>query len=830
MLPDAQFQIARFLAAPSFCPSRPQQKHRLVTLLTCIAFLPCVVPMTCHAQSTAHFAGIETVIGTHLSECFGVAVDGGGNVYIADTYNNRILKETPSVAGYTQSVVAIGLNTPYGVAVDAHGNLYVADTYNFRIVKETLSAGSYIPSVVVSSLTTTPWEVAVDRSGSVYFASNNQILKETPSGNGYTQTVIANAANNGLNDPWEVAVDAQGDVYITDNGNNRVVLERLSAGAYTQSTVATGLDFPSGIAVDASDNVYVANAYTDQILKETLTGGSYTQSVLPTGPLSFPYELAVDQSGNVYIANPQAGNVLKKSPISGSFGTVNIGSQSSTLSMVFAFDTAGRIGAPAVVTQGTPNLDFADTGGGSCTTNGTSVYYAAGDTCLLDVLFVPKSPGSRYGAGQLEDGSGNVIAAGYLQGTGKGPQVTFSPGRQTTITDSLQRPEALAVDAWGNIYVSSAFGAPAGVYREAPSASGYTQTLIVGGLNYPTGVAVDGSGVVYVSDTYNQRVLKETPAGTGYLQSTIGSGFGDVFGVAVDGSGNVYILNASQVLKETLTASGYVQSVVSASGLLQAIPTGIAVDGSGNVFVAVANGNLVLKETPVGSTYTETEVANFASNGLNQPMAVTVDAVGNLYIADAGNARVLKEAPSESGYIQSVVTTGSLAFPVGIAFDSAGNLIITDVGTDDRVLTVEFAHPLALNFAATVVGKTSSNSPQTVTVHNIGNDNLVIPAPATGNNPSISPNFTWNGNAASACKVAQAHSSKVVALAPGASCTLPISFTPRSKGVVNGALVLSDNSLNAHARQTITLAGTGEPKAAPAATWIPPAAEEDRQH
>jgi hypothetical protein len=71
---------------------------------------------------------------------FGIGVDGNGNVYVVDTFNNRILKETPVSGSYTESTVpSNGLLYPAAVAVDGHGNVYVADQANGRIVKEDLA-------------------------------------------------------------------------------------------------------------------------------------------------------------------------------------------------------------------------------------------------------------------------------------------------------------------------------------------------------------------------------------------------------------------------------------------------------------------------------------------------------------------------------------------------------------------------------------------------------------------------------------------------------------------------------------------------------------------
>ena len=80
-----------------------------------------------------------------------MAVDGSGNVYISDTYNFRVLKETVSSGSYTESTVPTSaLRYPSELVVDADGNLYIADTYNNRVLKETPSAGTYIESVTVT--------------------------------------------------------------------------------------------------------------------------------------------------------------------------------------------------------------------------------------------------------------------------------------------------------------------------------------------------------------------------------------------------------------------------------------------------------------------------------------------------------------------------------------------------------------------------------------------------------------------------------------------------------------------------------------------------------
>jgi hypothetical protein len=111
------------------------------------------------------------------------------------------------------------------------------------------------------------------------------------------------------------------------------------------------------------------------------------------------------------------------------------------------------------------------------------------------------------------------------------------------------------------------------------------------------------------------------------------------------------------------------------------------------------------------------------------------------------------------------------------------------------------------------VGSTSSDSPQTVTVENVGNAVLTFPVTNSGSNPSVPANFTLNSSGAAACPLEISGSSAPGTLAAGQSCLLPISFAPAAAGDLGGSLTLTDNALNAaapgYATQAIQLSGSG---------------------
>jgi len=181
----------------------------------------------------------------------GVAVDSGGNIYVADSTNHRIRKITSAgvvstLAGSGTGFFANGIGTsaqfnyPRGMAVDSGGNIYVADSHNHRIRKITAAgdvdtlAGSgaegFANGIGTSAQFHRPHGVAVDSVGNVYVAdsSNHRIRKITVAGvvstlAGSTRG-FANGAGTwaGFNDLSGVAVDSDGNVYVADYGNNRI--------------------------------------------------------------------------------------------------------------------------------------------------------------------------------------------------------------------------------------------------------------------------------------------------------------------------------------------------------------------------------------------------------------------------------------------------------------------------------------------------------------------------------------------------------------------------------------------------------------------------------
>ena len=242
------------------------------------------------SHSTISQPGISTdSSGNYISQLnnpSGVAMDSLGNLYIADTGNNRICMVDVSgnfttyagsangVAGYLDSGSSGALfNGPTSIAVDKFGRIFVADTGNNAI--------------------------RVIEKNSVYDSSQNIIqehkLTVTLVGQGYTLAGSAVGKTNFLNAPQGIALDSAGCVYFTDTGNHRIC--KVTAGgqlitlagsttisgdlAYLSGFIngnGTNASFksPTGLIVDLIGNIFVADTGNNVIRRVTQTGNVTT--------------------------------------------------------------------------------------------------------------------------------------------------------------------------------------------------------------------------------------------------------------------------------------------------------------------------------------------------------------------------------------------------------------------------------------------------------------------------------------------------------------------------------------------------------------------------
>jgi sugar lactone lactonase YvrE len=365
--------------------------------------------------------------------------------------------------------VGSGFTVPAAVAVDRSGNVFVADENN-NAVKEIVAVNGVVSSnsnvITVGSGFNGPLGVAVDGGGNVFVAdAGNSAVKAIVSVNG----VVSSSSNvitvgSGFSGPEGVAVDGSGNVFVADTGNNAVkeivAVNGVVSSSSTVNTIGSGFSGPTGVAVDGSGNVFFAGAESNVVKEIVAVNGVVSSSstvitigsgfVLPTG-------VAVDGSGNVFVSDTNTNAVKEIVAGAQKFPTTQVGSASAALTIYFTFDSGGSLAATPylVLTQGAQNLDFKAAATQASDACVTGQAYNAGDICTVNVTFTPAKPYQRIGAVQLMGSAGTPIATFYLRGTGAGPQVIF-PSNSTvnTIGSGFSQPNGVAVDGSGNVFVA----------------------------------------------------------------------------------------------------------------------------------------------------------------------------------------------------------------------------------------------------------------------------------------------------------------------------------------------------------------------------------------
>ena len=491
------------------------------------------------------------------------------------------------------------------------------------------------------------------------------------------------------------------------------------------------------------------------------------------------------------------------------FGSVNLGSN-ATATVNVNVPTATAFTSIKVVTMGATGLDFKPSGTGTCT---VGVTYAAGQTCTVGITFEPLYAGLRMGAVTLSNAGTGVYATTYLQGIGVGPEFAFNPG-VASATDpvlngrSLEFPSSLAVDGTETLFILDD-QVVTGAIIKAPPGNAAPSSIIghgVGGYNvdFPSAVAIDGAGNRIIVGGPGALAVRIPPgAGVGQTYTDpLHPTDGDFNGVAVDGAGDLFLLDTTYGdVVEFPTAPINAPPVFytpQPDGVALFSPWGLAVDYAGNLFIADV-GNTRVVEIPAGGG--AAVAIQPIVNGLGvHPANVAVDGVGNLYIADSSfpspTPRVV-EVPVGGGpafAIQPVVD-GIAVVPRALAFDPAGNLFIADVediSFNSRIVEVQRS-PAALNFALTRVGTTSSGSPQTVLVQNVGTT-------ALGAAPVYPVDFREDPAATDPCTAS-------TSLSTGQTCNLSIDFHPVSAGNLAESVDISDPSFP-YASAKVDVSGT----------------------
>jgi sugar lactone lactonase YvrE len=341
--------------------------------------------------------GTATQLGAQLSSPNGVAVDGTGNVYIADTGNNRVVEVPWTGAGYgAQTTLPVTkLSTPMGLAVDGAGNLFIACNGNDKVVKLPWTGTGYGPQVKIVASLYAPSTVAVDGFGNLYIADtyDNRVDKLTWTGSSYAST---NSLGSYTVIPMGVAAGPGGDVYYTRPYANLVTRIPWSANQYQNqvSLSISKISFPSAIAIDGNSNLYVLDTDNNRVLMLPWTGSGFGTQITVASGFNSPGGLAVDGNGNLYVADTGNNQVVKinlSAPGPMSFATTYLGSTSADSARTEMVQNIGNL--PLTISSVSYAADFPEyPGAANACANGVSLN--PGAQCQLAIGFTPQAIGS----------------------------------------------------------------------------------------------------------------------------------------------------------------------------------------------------------------------------------------------------------------------------------------------------------------------------------------------------------------------------------------------------------------------------------------------------
>ncbi len=715
----------------------------------------------------------------------GVTVDAAGNLYIADTINYTIRKMTPAgvvttlaglarTSGSTDGVgTAARFNEPWGLAMDGLGNLYIADNSNHTLRKMTPAgvvttlaglAGSSGSNEGTGSAARfyNPQGVAVDTSGNIYVSEtgNHRILKVTPAG---VMTRFIGGAGSGKTDgagtaarfyhPEGLAVDGSGNIYVAETGNH-TIRQVTPAGVVTTLGGFPGVpgsvdglgteakfNYPHAVAVAADGSLFVADrvnyrisrgvpevtvSSTPIVQNQTLTNLSGAQHAPAYFVLDAPAGLAflkVEIFGgtgdcdlyvrddffptpNTYDQRPRLdGNqetVLAEHPQEGPYYIMLRGFTSYAGVSLRVSYSATPV-APVAITTPPLAVDHH-----SATVGGNVSFGGGTDVLERGVVYATHQNLTVGTAMKWVSGSGKGEFSGSLAGLA--PATTYYLRAYASNNEGTAYGSIMSFTTNSEVYDWSNFAGMPETYGNSEGTGSAAR------FNMPGGLTMDTGGSLYVADRLNHRIRKVTP--TGEVSLWVGLNQGSNNGtasqatfyapkdVAVDEEGNLYVADTGnhRIRKVTparvvTTLAGSYRGSLDGTGTAARFdtPEGVVVGPGGVVYVADTRNHTIRKITPTGvvTTFAGLAGSGGSADGTGTaarfyfPQGLAVDAGGTLYVADVGNHTIRKITVTgmvstvaglagTSGATDGWVSDARFKYPIHIAVDEEGNLYVSD--------------------------------------------------------------------------------------------------------------------------------------------------------
>ncbi len=548
-----------------------------------------------------------------FGEIKGLTIDPKGNIWVADQGNSRIA-EFNEKDEYVKTIGTAGtaggqLKEAKGVAADAHSNIWVADTGNNRIQKFN-EKGEFVAT----------YGFGVSNGEEKLEACTTSCRAGNP-GAGHGQ----------FEKPRTLATDSAGNVWVTDTGNNRVE-ELNEKGEYVKvfGTAGTGngqFNEPVGITIDSHSNTWVTDA-TNNRVEEFNEKGEYATQFGTTGSengqFHEPWSIQVNTRNEIFVSDSANTRIQKLAPT-----TVEV-PQTPTYASRFGSSGSGvgQFGAPkGIALDGKGDVVIADEGNSR-----VAVFKENGE-------FLKTFGSYGSGAGQF----------GEIKG--------------------------LTIDPKGNIWVADQGNSRIAEFNEKDE---YVKTIGTAGtaggqLKEAKGVAADAHSNIWVADTGNNRIQKFNEKGefvatygfgvsngeekleactTSCRAGNPGAGHGQFEKprtLATDSAGNVWVTDTGNNRVEELNEKGEYVKVFGTAGTGNGQfnePVGITIDSHSNTWVTDATNNRVEEFNEKGEYATQFGTTGSENGQFHEPWSIQVNTRNEIFVSDSANTRIQKLAPT----------------------------------------------------------------------------------------------------------------------------------------------------------------------------------------
>lgn len=603
----------------------------------------------------------------------GIVIDSLGNLYVADYDNNRVQKFDLSGNFISQiGTTSTGFTDdsegefyrPAGLAVDSSNNLYVVDSYHERVQKfdssgnflfmfgwgvdtganafEICISGCQIGSIGVDNgRFDHPYGVAIDSLGNIYIADTNgdlgdanghRIQKFDSSGNFVTKTGSFGTGNGSFSRPFGIAIDDYDNIFVADFGNNRIQQFDSSLAYVGQfGSFGTGngnFSSPLRMAFDSLGNIYVTDFGNNRVQKFGLSLSQTSVTGLTCGTTYHFRAYATNVDGTSYGNDATFNTLACEPPDVDTISAIGLTSSDATLRGEY-IDMPVKPGLTRGFEYGTTTSY-----GQTTSENGSE--------------FVSKFGTSGSANGELSspysvflDSSGNIYVADA--GNNRISKFDNSGNWLMNVTGNggaFSSPSDVFVDSSGNIFVADSGN---GRVQKFDSSGVFQLEIGLGILGATLDVAVDSSGNIYVGDIDNARLAKFDSSGN-YLADFASGQAVLPYSIDIDSSDNVYVADQSsgsiQVFNQAETQIANIGSAE-----LGAV-FGVDFGGDGYIYVAEQDSSTISKYDSSGNLIYEFGYAGTADGALNFIYGgVSADANGNVYVADTGNNRIQKFNP-----------------------------------------------------------------------------------------------------------------------------------------------------------------------------------------